>query len=78
MVENEELHNENVYAELERDGLMRMLSKEEAAEAFDQQAHRYLSISGDEFLRAWDAGEFDDNPDRPEIMRVAMLIPLVR
>jgi hypothetical protein len=38
-------------------------------------------MSGEEFLRRWDAGDFVDrvdDPDHPEIMRLAMLIPFGR
>jgi hypothetical protein len=51
------------------------LSAEEAWEIIDGLAQHYLGMSGDEFQRAWEAGEFDDDPDRPEVMRVAMLLP---
>lgn len=34
------------------------LSRDEAAEAFDAVARREMGISGTEFLRRWDAGEF--------------------
>lgn len=49
------------------------LTREESRALFDRVARRDLNMSGEEFLRAWDAGEFDDNPDRPEVIRVAML-----
>ena len=58
------------------------LSREEGRELFDRQAQRYLGISGDEFLRAWDAGEYGDPDDRsqnpPGVMRLAMLLSFVR
>ena len=54
-----------------------LLSQEERWEIFDRQARRYLGMSGDEFLRAWEAGALDDL-DRPEVMRVVMLLPLAR
>lgn len=54
------------------------VTPEEAYAVFDRQARRYLKIGGDEFLRAWDAGEFDDCADEPQVVRVAMLLPLVR
>lgn len=57
---------------------VRFLTQEEAREMFDQQARRELNMSGEEFLRAWNAGEFDDDPDRPEVMRVVMLLPFAR
>ena len=44
----------------------------------DKQARKYLQLSGDEFIKKWDAGEFDENPDRPEIMRLVMLIPFAK
>lgn len=49
---------------------------EESREVFDRAAHRYLGMSGDEFLTAWDAGEFED-VERPEVAQVVMLLPLV-
>jgi len=50
---------------------------EEGREIVDRAARRELGMSGKEFLRRWDAGEIED-PDRPEILRVAMLLPFVR
>lgn len=53
------------------------LTKEEARESFDRTARYYLGMSGDEFIAAWDAGEFKDKVDGPNhvnIMAVAMLI----
>jgi hypothetical protein len=41
----------------------------------DREARRYLHMSAEEFIRAWEAGEFDDDPDRPDVMYVAMLLP---
>jgi hypothetical protein len=34
-------------------------------------------MSGQEFVRKWEAGEIDD-PERPEVMRVYMLLPWAR
>ncbi len=49
---------------------------------FDRQAERSLGISGEEFLRKWDAGEYGEPDDRsknpPGVMRLAMLVPFVR
>ncbi|MBI4579705.1 MAG: hypothetical protein HY718_08390 [Planctomycetes bacterium] len=59
-------------------GRIRELTREQARALLDRQARRYLGMGGDEFVRKWDAGEFDDNPDRPEVMRVAMLLPFGR
>ena len=54
------------------------LTPEEAWDAFDQAARNDLHMSGQEFLQRWDAGAFHAAPDRPGVMDVAMLIPLVR
>lgn len=40
----------------------------------DRQARRYLKMSGAEFRAKYRAGELPD-PDRSEVIRVAMLIP---
>lgn len=50
---------------------------EESAAMFDRAARRYLHMSGTEFVAAYDAGHFDADPCRPEVARVAMLLPLV-
>jgi len=52
------------------------LTAQQAGDAIDHAARRYLGRSGVEFRRAWEAGEFDADPDRPEVMRVAALLPL--
>ncbi len=54
------------------------VSAEEGREIVDQAARRYLNMTGEEFIAAWNGGKFDDDPDRPEVMRVAMLLPFAR
>jgi hypothetical protein len=51
----------------------RFLTREEALELLDEAARYYLQMSGDEFVKAWDGGKFDEDPDRPEVMSVGML-----
>lgn len=53
------------------------LTREEGWALLEAEAQRYLHMSAEEFLRKWDAREFE-NPDRPEIMRVAMALPFAR
>lgn len=43
----------------------------------DRAARYYLHMGGDEFVQAWQRGEFKD-VDRPEVLRVAMLLPIDR
>lgn len=54
-----------------------ILTRREGRKLLDREAKRNLGISGDEFMRKWDAKKFKD-PDRPEIMRVAFLLPFGR
>jgi len=52
------------------------MSEEEGRALFDKNVRRELGMSTEEFLRALDAGEFANDPER--IMDVLMLLPLVR
>jgi hypothetical protein len=55
------------------------LTEEEARQIFDDNAQYYLGISGEEFLRRWDAGEYrntDYSPDHTAIFQVEILLPL--
>jgi hypothetical protein len=54
---------------------------EEGRALFDYQARKQLGISGEEFLRRWDRGEYQPVPDTPEgwkVGRLVMLMPFVR
>jgi hypothetical protein len=53
---------------------VKFLTAEEGKTLLDQQARRLLKMSGDEFVRRWKAKKIK-NPDRPEVMQVAFLIP---
>jgi hypothetical protein len=52
------------------------ISREEGIKLLDEQAREYLNMSGEEFLRRWETGDFED-PDSYEVFHVGMLIPLV-
>ena len=54
------------------------LTREEAYALLDREAHRYLNMSAKEFIDAWEAGKFDEDPDQPDVMYVAMLLPLAQ
>ncbi len=56
---------------------IQFLTPAQGWEILDQQAQRYLQMSGRQFIDAWQAGEIPD-PDRPEVMRVVMLLPLAQ
>lgn len=48
-------------------------TEEEWQAMIDQRARDYLGISGGEFIRRWQAGDFE-NPDRPEVLRADKLL----
>ncbi len=50
------------------------LDAREGRELIDRQARRYLGMSGEDFVRAWERGELDPDHD-PGVARVSMLIP---
>jgi hypothetical protein len=52
------------------------LTAEEGRALFERQAHRRLGMSGDEFIRAYEAGELADHPNQSDVEFVAFLIPL--
>ncbi len=54
---------------------IRELSTAEGERLLDKQARHYLGMSGQAFARRWAAGEFDAD-EHPDMMRVAMLLPL--
>jgi len=56
---------------------IRELDDAQSWELFDNAAHHYLGISGEEFLDRWDSGYYED-PDQPGLMSVIMLLPFAR
>ena len=60
------------------DEQIRELTREQGVALLDKQTRRVLGISAEEFVRLWEAGHFDDDPDQPELMRLVALIPFAR
>jgi hypothetical protein len=55
---------------------VRFLTREEGRAFFDGQVRERLGMSGEEFLRRWDAGEYReiaDDPDHPDVMYLHMI-----
>jgi hypothetical protein len=52
----------------------RVLTRDEGKKLLNRQARKHLGMSGREFARKWKAKQIKD-PDRPEVMRVAFLLP---
>ena len=60
----------------EIDGI-HFLNPEEGRELFDREARRLFGISGDEFLRRWDSGEYGPIPDTPEGRKLGRMYGLI-
>jgi hypothetical protein len=56
----------------------RELSREEGLALLDRAARRRLGMSAEEFIRAWEAGEFVGKADQGGVAGVAMLLPFAR
>lgn len=56
---------------------VKKLTKDEGYRLFARQVRQSLQISADDFVRQWKSGELK-NGDTPEVMRLAMLMPLGR
>ena len=50
------------------------VTREEGIAILDRQARKRLGMSGEEFVRRFQAGEIEDT-DRSDVILVAMLIP---
>ena len=58
-----------------------LATPDEARELFDRRARQLLQISGEEFLKRWDAGEYHPVPDAVEgrkIGELVMMMPFAR
>ena len=64
----------------EQDSII-FMDPEEGRAQFDALARRLIGISGDEFIRRWDAGAYRDidvTDENRRMLRLSMLIPLGR
>jgi hypothetical protein len=77
-LEREEEDQEHVihFEPFEIEGIQ-FLTPEEGRELFDREAQRLFGISGDEFLRRWDNGEYGQIPDTPEGRKLGRMYGLM-
>lgn len=63
-----------------RNGLPRIktLSRSEGFALLDREARAELGVSGKTFIQRWNAGRYAKRACRPEVVRVAMLLPFAR
>jgi len=52
------------------------LSREESRALFDRVARRKVGLSGPEFVRRWEAGAYDADPEA--VMELVILLPFAR
>ena len=57
---------------------VRDIDRQEGRAVIDENARHYLGISGEEFLRRWNSGEYAHADDDPNVMLVASLLPFIR
>ena len=57
---------------------IRTLSRSEGLALLDRHARAELGVSAETFIRRWKAGRYASRACRPEVMRVAMLLPFAR
>lgn len=69
---------QHIETDVQPTGTIKELSSEEAHELFDRMAQFNLDISGDEFLRRWDAGEYQDLLDDVNVKTMKFYMLLVR
>ncbi|MBA3891854.1 MAG: hypothetical protein H0X64_15135 [Gemmatimonadaceae bacterium] len=60
---------------IQTDNEIRELTPQQGRQLLDEKAQQYLGLTGEEFRDRWEAGELDPDAD-PNVMRVAMLLPL--
>jgi hypothetical protein len=60
----------------EDDGAIYGLSQEQGYALLDRLTQKHLEMSAGDFILAWRAGQFKDEREHPEAVRLAMMIPL--
>lgn len=68
---------EGVYVDPSEIEGIHFLTPDEGRDLFDREAHRLFGISGEEFLRRWDSGEYGPIPDTPEGRKLGRMYGLI-
>ncbi len=64
--------------ELAADAAVKSPVTPEAKAAFDYTCQYYLQVSGQEFLRRYDAGEYNNSLSDTKLIRVLAMLPFAR
>jgi hypothetical protein len=59
-------------------GRIHHMTAEEGMAMLDRLARKTMDMSGEEFITAWESGEFDGQRETPELIRLVLLIPFTR
>ncbi len=59
-------------------GSLTYITREEALEFFDRMAQFTLKISGEEFVRRFNAGEYEGEEDESGVRTMIGLLPMIR
>ena len=57
---------------------VRVLTRSQGRALLERRARAELHMSAEQFIRQWKSGKFGRGACRPEVMRVAMLLPFAR
>lgn len=61
------------------EGHIQVRTREDAHELLERMAQFYFDISGDEFIRRWDAGEYAHRiNDEPKVKTMGLFFRLIR
>jgi hypothetical protein len=72
-----ELEEAEAAAEAERYRGRNYLTPEEGREIFEYQAQKLMGMSGEEFIRRWEAGEYWDIADKEGFRHIGDLIAMI-
>lgn len=56
---------------------IRWLTPEEGREQFDAATRQMMGMSGEEFIRRWEAGEYREIADTPGNLHIVALVSLI-
>ena len=72
------VRDRSLAAECDVPDVIQIADYDQGAKVFNEAAQHLMGMSGEEFLRRWDAGEFRDEAEHPRAAELAMMISFVR
>ncbi|HET6387073.1 MAG TPA: hypothetical protein VFJ58_27110, partial [Armatimonadota bacterium] len=59
------------------EGKVRIATRKEGEDLFDNRSRQLMKMSGEEFVRRYDAGEFNSPKEDSRVIELEMLLPFV-